>query len=219
MSVAENIARIREGLGQHAITLIAVTKGAAMGQIEEAHRTGVTEFGESRVQDAVAKMHELPQWLMSNSHWHFIGHLQTNKVKEAVGRFVLIHSVDSLKLAKEISRISANKGITQAILLQVKMADDPDKSGFAPLALKQEFSSIVQLPNLECRGLMTMTPLTATAAERLACFNGLRLLRDQLVGEHGLPLPELSMGMSGDWREAIHCGATMVRIGSEIFRQ
>ena len=217
--MAENIARIREALGQHAVKLVAVTKGAAMGQIEEAHRTGVTEFGESRVQDAIEKMAALPDWLMNQSHWHFIGHLQSNKVRQAVGRFVLIHSVDSLKLATEISRVSTSKGIIQPILLQVKMAADPSKSGFTPEELKRDFAAIARLPNIECRGLMTITPLAATPAERVACFSGLRLLRDQLVREHGVDLPELSMGMSGDWRQAIDCGATMVRIGSEIFRQ
>ncbi|PWT99706.1 MAG: YggS family pyridoxal phosphate-dependent enzyme [Candidatus Melainabacteria bacterium] len=219
MSVAENIARIREALGQHAVTLVAVTKGAAMGQIEEAHRTGVTEFGESRVQDAIEKMSTLPDWLMSHSHWHFIGHLQSNKVKQAVGRFALIHSVDSLKLAAEISRISSSKGITQPILLQVKIAADPNKSGFTPDELKRDFAEISRLVNIECRGLMTITPLEATAKERVDCFNGLRLLRDELAREHRVALPELSMGMSNDWRQAIDCGATMVRIGSEIFRQ
>jgi pyridoxal phosphate enzyme (YggS family) len=219
MSVALNIARIREALGPHAVTLIAVTKGAEMDQIEEARRTGVTEFGESRIQDAIEKMGILPDWFMGSSHWHFIGHLQTNKVKEAVGRFVLIHSVDSLKLAKEISRVSVAKGVSQPILLQVKMAADPQKSGFEPAQLKAVFPEIAQLPNLVCRGLMTITPLEASESERIACFNGLRLLRDDLVRESGIALPELSMGMSDDWRQAIDCGATMVRIGREIFRQ
>jgi hypothetical protein len=98
------------------------------------------------------------------------------------------------------------------------MADDPDKSGFTPAELQKDFSKIAHLPNLECRGLMTITPQAFTANERVACFNGLRLLRDDLIREHGIPLPELSMGMSNDWREAIHCGSTMVRIGTEIFR-
>lgn len=219
MSVAENIARIREALGQHAVKLVAVTKGAAMGQIEEAHRTGVTEFGESRVQDAIEKMNTLPDWLMDHSRWHFIGHLQSNKVRQAVGRFVLIHSVDSLRLAREISKVSGSKEIIQPILLQVKISSDPSKSGFEPEELKRDFSEIAHLPNIECRGLMTITPLKATAPERVECFNGLRRLRDELVREFGVALPELSMGMSNDWRQAIDCGATMVRIGSEIFRQ
>jgi uncharacterized pyridoxal phosphate-containing UPF0001 family protein len=132
MSVAENIARIQQALGHNAVALIAVTKGAELSQIEEASRTGVTEFGESRIQDALAKIDSLPDWLLEKSHWHFIGHLQTNKVKQAVGRFALIHSVDSTRLAQEISKTSVQKGITQPILLQVKMAKDPDKSGFEP---------------------------------------------------------------------------------------
>lgn len=219
MSVAKNIARIREALGDNAIALIAVTKGAELSQIEEAGQIGITEFGESRVQDAIAKMDSLPGWLLQKSRWHFIGHLQTNKVKQAVGRFALIHSVDSVRLAQEISRTSVQKGLTQPILLQVKMAADPNKSGFDPQELKHSFATISQLPNLELRGLMTITPIAAAEPERIACFNGLRLLRDQLVQEYGIALPELSMGMSEDWRKAIDCGATMVRIGKEIFRQ
>src|SRR5262249_41079646 len=152
-------------------------------------------FGESRVQDAITKMNALPTNLLGNSHWHFIGHLQTNKVKQAVGRFRLIHSVDSLRLAQEISKTSAEKGITQAILLQVKLANDPAKSGFAPNELKQCFHEISHLPNIECRGLMTITPLAASQADRIACFNGLKQFRDQLAREHGTELPELSMGM------------------------
>jgi pyridoxal phosphate enzyme (YggS family) len=219
MGVTENIARIRDSLGQHAITLVAVTKSAELPQIEEAHRTGVTEFGESRIQDALAKMNNLPDWLMDNSHWHFIGHLQSNKVKQAVGRFALIHSVDSLNLAREISRTATQKGITQQILLQVKMASDPNKSGFEPADLRQNLGAILELPHLALKGLMTITPLNASPNDRLACFAGLRMLRDELARKYGVVLPELSMGMTNDWREAITCGATIVRIGSEIFRQ
>ncbi len=219
MSVAENITRIREVLSPRAVTLIAVSKGATMGQIEEAAHTGVTEFGENRVQDALEKMDLLPSGLVNNSHWHFIGHLQKNKVKQAIGRFVLIHSVDSVSLARQISKTAANKGIIQAILLQVKMSYDPDKSGFEPKDLQNSFAEIAQLPNLECRGLMTITPLVTNQAERIACFNGLKLLRDELAQKHNMLLPELSMGMSDDWQEAIQCGATMVRIGREIFQR
>src|ERR1700677_2573831 len=130
MSVTENITRIRERFGSHPVRLIAVTKNARNKQIEEAFNSGVTEFGESRIQDALQKMDTMPPWLMEKASWHFIGHLQTNKVKQAVGKFSLIHSVDSLRLAEEISRIAQIKQIQQPILLQVKVAEDLNKSGF-----------------------------------------------------------------------------------------
>lgn len=215
--MTQNIALIREGLRSHSAKLIAVTKFATEQQIEEAFKTGVTEFGENRIQDALAKRETLPSYLIKESSWHFIGHLQSNKVKQAVGKFVLIHSVDSVDLAREISRISVQKNLVQAILLQVKMAADPTKTGFEPDELKREFATIAGLANVDCRGLMAITPVSFGAQERIVCFNGLRSLRDQLAQEHGMALPELSMGMSDDWREALSCGSTMIRIGSAIF--
>ncbi len=216
--MTQNIALIREGLGARSTKLIAVTKFATASQIEEAFKTGVTEFGENRVQVALAKMESLPSYLVKGSSWHFIGHLQSNKVKQAVGKFVLIHSVDSMDLAKEISRVSCEKNIVQPILLQVKMAFDPNKTGFDKDTLKKEFATIVHLPNIECRGLMAITPQSFSPQERIACFDGLRNLRDRLSAEYGIPLSELSMGMSDDWREAVSCGSTMIRVGSAIFR-
>src|SRR5271163_1431975 len=174
MSVTENIARIRERFSSHSVRLIAVTKNARNKQIEEAFDSGVTEFGESRVQDALKKMDAMPPWLMEKASWHFIGHLQTNKVKQTVGKFSLIHSVDSLRLAQEISRMSQIKQINQPILLQVKLAPDSTKSGFDPEELKACFREIVNLPNIECKGLMTITPKDATGELRQKCFLGLK---------------------------------------------
>ncbi len=195
--MTQNIALIREGLGARSTKLIAVTKFATASQIEEAFKTGVTEFGENRVQVALAKMESLPSYLVKGSSWH---------------------SVDSMDLAKEISRVSCEKNIVQPILLQVKMAFDPNKTGFDKDTLKKEFATIVHLPNIECRGLMAITPQSFSPQERIACFDGLRNLRDRLSAEYGIPLSELSMGMSDDWREAVSCGSTMIRVGSAIFR-
>jgi pyridoxal phosphate enzyme (YggS family) len=217
MSVTENIAQIRERFSSHSVRLIAVTKNARNKQIEEAFSSGVTEFGESRVQDALKKMDAMPPWLMEKASWHFIGHLQTNKVKQAVGKFALIHSVDSLRLAQEISRMAQLKHITQPILLQVKLAADSDKTGFSPEELKTHFHEIMGLPNIECRGLMTITPKNASGETRQKCFTGIKQLRDKLENETGASLPELSMGMSDDWQEALACGSTMLRIGTAIF--
>lgn len=215
--MAANLARIEEALAGKRVRLIAVTKKAAPSQMEEAFAEGVTEFGENRIQDALNKREELSPSLVQNARWHFIGHLQTNKVKYAIGNFALIHSVDSLKLAKEISRVAAKKGITQSILLQVKVAEDPSKSGFTREELKEELDQIKALPNLDIQGLMTITPLTDDRSFRKQCFIDLKALRDELEIEHGIPLKELSMGMTDDWQDAVDCGATMIRLGRAIF--
>jgi pyridoxal phosphate enzyme (YggS family) len=219
MSVTENIALIRESIDSRPVKLIAVTKEAESEQIEQAFQCGVTEFGESRVQDALRKRSLLSQAIQNGAHWHFIGHLQTNKVKLAVGNFALIHSVDSLRLATEISKIAALKELLQPILLQVKILPDPSKSGFAPETLIRDLPAILQLPNIECRGLMTITPAAATAQQKQECFEGLVKLRDRLSYAHSTFLSELSMGMSDDWQEAIQFGSTMIRVGRAIFRQ
>lgn len=217
MSVAENIARIRVLIGATKVTLIAVTKNVGTDQIEQAFNCGVTEYGENRVQDALTKQEEMPPHMADKIQWHFIGHLQTNKVKKVVGRFALIHSVDSMHLAEEVSREAQKRSVTQPILLQAKIVEDPTKGGYSPEALRADFEKLIQLPNLSIRGLMTMAPLTDDLDAQRRAFNGLRELRDDLQNIHGVSLAELSMGMSDDWQEAIKCGATMVRLGRAIF--
>jgi pyridoxal phosphate enzyme (YggS family) len=217
MSVADNIARFRESVREQDVTLIAVTKFASVAQIEEAFQAGVTEFGENRLQHAQAIRKELPPEVEQGSRWHFIGHLQTNKAKQVVGAFGLIHSVDSVNLAVQLSKAASERMINQAVLLQVKIADDPNKFGFSPDELKKVFSQIVQLPNLQIQGLMTITPLDADVVVTKTCFNQLRILRDELEQEHNVQLKELSMGMSDDWPQAVSSGATMVRLGRAIF--
>ena len=219
MSVADNLARIKETIGNRPVKLIAVTKSAKPAQIEEAYSSGVTEFGESRVQDVLAKMKVLPPPVVDNSKWHFIGHLQTNKVKQAIGKFALIHSVDSLNLAKEISKVATSRELIQPVLLQVKVVEDADKTGFSPDELRVQFAQIKSLPGLKIEGLMTITPFTEDKEVWQKCFDGLRDLRDELEKAFDVNLRELSMGMSTDWQEAIKCGATMVRIGSAIFKE
>jgi len=217
MSVAANLAQIRDYLGEQPVKLIAVSKAASLSQIEEAIRCGVTEFGENRVQDALNKMQQLSPNTVS-VNWHLIGHLQTNKVKLAVGNFTLIHSVDSLRLAKEISATAQKKDITQRVLLQVMVLPDPNKSGFTIDELKASMSELLTLPGIKIEGLMTITPLTNDNAVWTESFNRLRELRDQLAQTHGIELKELSMGMTNDWQDAVKCGATMVRIGRAIFQ-
>jgi len=215
--VAANLAKVREAIDDQTVRLIAVTKHATNAQIEEAFSLGVSEFGESRIQDALKKRDELPPHVALNSNWHFIGHLQSNKVKQAVGNFALIHSVDSLSLAEEVSRIACQKGTTQSILLQVKILADDSKSGFTKEDLRKNLSTILALPSIKVEGLMTITPLTNDVKLWHESFSGLSSLRDQINREFGISLKELSMGMSDDWREAIICGSTMIRLGRAIF--
>lgn len=217
MSVAANLARINETLADRPVKLVAVTKKAELAQIEEAFALGVTEFGENRIQDALRKREQLSPSLVQGSRWHFIGHLQTNKVKQAVGNFCLIHSVDSLKLAKEISKEACSKGLVQPVLLQVKIIEDPGKSGFEADELHAQFAEIIALDGLEVKGLMTISPLTEDVLTWRRSFSGLRRLRDELERDHGVKLEELSMGMTNDWQEAVDEGATIVRLGRAIF--
>jgi pyridoxal phosphate enzyme (YggS family) len=218
MSVADNLARIRETVGAYPVKLIAVSKSVGPEKVAEAFQQGVTEFGENRVQDALRKRDGMTAELADNINWHFIGHLQTNKVKQVVGKFSLIHSIDSLRLAEELSKVAGKEGIVQAILLQVKMAEDPTKGGFTADDLRRDFGKVLALPGIKVSGLMTITPLTADRDLCERCFCGLRDLRDELEKTHGVKLDELSMGMSDDYPEAIRCGSTMVRIGRAIFQ-
>jgi pyridoxal phosphate enzyme (YggS family) len=217
MSVAANLARVREALGTKPVALVVVSKYVGLEEIKEAFENGVTEFGESRVQDALKKQDAMPPHMAEHIHWHFIGHLQSNKVKKAIGRFDLIHSVHSSELAKEISDEAVKRGIEQAILLQVKVKDDPDKSGFSPDELKASFAEISKLPGLKIKGLMTMTPLTDDQTIWRECFLGLKQLKEELESAYSVSLKELSMGMSDDFEEAVTCGATIVRVGRAIF--
>ncbi len=219
MSVAANLARIKNTLGAQPVTLVAVSKGVNIDLMVEAFENGVTEFGENRVQDALEKQAALPPQMADKIHWHFIGHLQTNKVKKAVGRFALIHSVDSIRLAEEISREATAAGITQAVLLQVKVVPDPSKSGFTPEQLRQSIDQIMSLPNLQVEGLMTIAPFTADEDIWQTCFDGLRDLRDELesASDDKYALKELSMGMTQDWEAAVESGATMIRLGRAVF--
>jgi pyridoxal phosphate enzyme (YggS family) len=217
MSVADNLARIREALGSRPVQLIAVTKRASASQVEDAFAHGVTEFGENRVQDALARKEMLPPPVATGSNWHFIGRLQTNKVKQVIGNFSLIHSVDSLHLAQEISRTAEKKGLVQPILLQVKIAEDPSKAGLSVEDLKQILPEVLKLSHVKVQGLMTIAPLTEDRFVWRRCFVGLKELRDELSRTHGVELKELSMGMTDDWQEAVAAGATMIRLGRAIF--
>ncbi len=216
--MADNLACIREGIGARPVKLVAVTKYVGVESIKEAFDCGITEFGESKIQDALEKQELVAQAVSGEINWHFIGHLQTNKVKKAVGRFSLIHSVDSIRLAEEISKTAEKLSIVQPVLLQVKMLPDNSKNGFTPDELRHDLPALTALPGIAVKGLMTITPLSQDVSIWRQCFEGLQELRDELSSAYRLELKELSMGMSQDWREALACGATIVRLGSAIFR-
>ena len=201
------VAAERAGRDRSDIVLISVSKAILPGDVEAALAAGQPIFGESKVQEAKAKI----PVVSSRARWHLIGHLQTNKARDAVALFEVIHSVDSLKLADELNKWSERAGKTQAILLEANVSGEASKFGLKPEDLESTLKAINQLPRLEVRGLMTVAPYTKEAAEARPYFRRLRELRD------ALGLRDLSMGMSHDFEAAIEEGSTLVRIGTAIF--
>lgn len=199
--------------------IIAVTKYFDGSKIIEAYKAGLRDFGESKVIEAIEKIKKLPQEVRENSRFHLIGHLQTNKVKKAVGNFDYIHSVDSLKLAKEISEEALKKQIIQKVLLQINNANEEQKFGFSEKEVRESFEEIKSLNGIEVVGLMNMAPFGLEKQALSKLFEDIVKLRDRLEKEFDCTLKEISMGMSGDYKEAVAAGATMVRIGRKLFSQ
>jgi PLP dependent protein len=197
----------RAGRNAEEITLIAVSKTVEPDRIEMAVAAGQTLFGESKVQEARAKI----PLVSGRSRWHMIGHLQTNKAREAVALFEVIHSVDSVKLAVEIDKCAERAGKTQAILLEVNVSGEASKFGLKPEDLNSAVAEINRLSRLEVQGLMTIAPFIEETQKVRPYFRRLREFRD------ALGLRELSMGMTHDFEAAIEEGATMVRVGTAIF--
>jgi len=198
--VREKIARLRN---PDDIVIVAVTKGFGAETCRAALAAGLRVLGENRVHEAILKMDEVP-----DAEWHLIGHLQTNKVRQAAGRFALIHSVDSVRLATELARVEPQ----QAVLLEVNVAREPQKHGFEPERTQEAITAIASL--LELRGLMAMGPSQGDPAP---AFRELRQIRDEAVQRLGKSLPVLSMGMSGDFEVAVAEGSTMLRLGQALF--
>jgi len=194
------------------IDLIAVSKTHPAEAVLEAIRAGVTHLGENKVQEARGKIEAVGRGV-----WHLIGHVQTNKVKEAVRLFDWIDSVDRLELAQEIDRRAEPIGKTQNVLLQVNLAGESTKFGCAPDDARALAEAMNALPRLCLQGLMTIAPYVEDPEKVRPVFAGLRELRDRLEAETGLRLPVLSMGMSGDFPVAIEEGSTAVRIGTALF--
>ena len=196
----------------HPVTIIAVTKTHPAEAVTAALAAGLTAVGENRVQEALAKQEALPGVPVE---WHLIGSLQRNKARQAVNRFALIHSVDSLALAQELDRRAA-PGSRQRVLVQVNCSAEPQKGGVEPDQLPALLEAVARLERLDLQGLMTMAALTEDLAVQRQAFRLLRELRDAAQGQ-GHRLPELSMGMSGDYLLAVEEGATMVRLGTLLF--
>jgi PLP dependent protein len=211
--IRENVAR-HQALGgwSHPVRVIAVTKTHGPDAVRAALAAGISDVGENRVQEALEKQAALTGLPIA---WHLIGTLQRNKARHAAGRFALIHSVDRLDLAAELDR-RAGPAARQPLLVQVNCSDEPQKGGVEPLALAELLDGLAALPRLDVRGLMTMSALTEDTAEQRRAFRRLRELRDE-AERTGHDLPELSMGMSGDYRVAVEEGATMIRIGTLLF--
>ena len=195
------------------VRLVAVSKTYPPAVIQEAWNSGQHVFGENRVQDALPKIAELP----AKAEWHFIGHLQSNKIRKALPAFTLIHGVDNREIAIQINRIAGEMGLTANILLEINVSGEATKFGFSPADLRQNLEGLLCLPNIRINGLMTMAPYSEDPETARPVFSKLRILRDELAAQSGQALPELSMGMSGDFEVAIQEGATIVRIGSSIF--
>lgn len=206
-------AATRAGRNPAEVELVAISKTYPAELVREAAEAGQELFGESRVQEALVKIPELPGRL----RWHFIGHLQANKVRKALPLFELIHGVDTMGIARDIDRIAAELGLHPRVLLEVNVSGEGSKHGFTPEALERGLEELLALPRLQVEGFMTMAPLAEEAEASRPCFAALRALRDRLSAQAGIPLPTLSMGMSGDYEVAVEEGATLVRVGSAIF--
>jgi hypothetical protein len=196
----------------HPIKIVAVTKTHGPEAVRAAVAAGLRDIGENRVQEALEKQDAVADLAVN---WHLIGTLQRNKARHASGRFSLIHSVDRIDLAVELNR-RRPPGLTQRVLVQVNCSDEPQKGGVAPGELLHLLDAMRDLQGLELCGLMTMSALTDDVAEQRRAFHRLRELRDSAERE-GYRLPELSMGMSGDYTVAVEEGATMLRLGTVLF--
>jgi pyridoxal phosphate enzyme (YggS family) len=222
MSLADNLNSIqqriravceRAGRGPGSVTLLAVSKTHPPETIRAAADCGQLLFGENKIQEAKAKIPLCP----GKCRWHFIGHLQSNKVRDAVELFEMIQSVDSLSLAREINKRCDQAAKKMPVLLEVNVAGEASKSGYQPEKMLAELRELNELPRIEIQGLMTVPPWSPETEKTRPHFRELRQLKERAEAVLGAPLPHLSMGMSGDFEMAIEEGATLVRIGTALF--
>jgi len=221
--IRENIQNIRQrissalarsGRQDQDLALVAVSKGRTAGEILQAAEAGITDAGENRIQEALGKYGRVP-----GVRWHMVGHLQSNKAKEAVRMFDLIHSVDSFHLAAELDKQAARINKIQPVLLEVNISGEAAKFGVKPEEALELAGRIAALKNLDLAGLMTVAPVAENPETVRPVFKGLRELKERVnrSGEAGRELTVLSMGMTDDFEVAIEEGSTMVRIGRAIF--
>ena len=224
-AIQENLAKIeavieraaaKSGRARKDVTLMAVTKGVSAEKIREAQTAGLSLFGESKVQEASAKIPESP----AGCQWHMIGHLQSNKVSDAVALFSMIQSVDSVRLAKAVNDAAAAQGKVVEVLLEANVTGEPKKFGFKPEEIYGAADEIATMPALRVTGLMGMTPLEGGEPEKRAAFKKLKGLFGacKSLKKENIQMKHLSMGMSDDYEWAVEEGSTLVRIGRAIFR-
>jgi pyridoxal phosphate enzyme (YggS family) len=221
--IAENLVEVRERISRaiqksgrepDSARLITVSKQISVDRIEEARAAGAVVFGENKIQEAIPKIEQMGA---EGIFWHFIGHLQKNKIKFLDERFDLIHSVDSFELAEKIAKHYHSENRVQRILLQVNVSGEAAKFGMEPKELEKQMAEFFQLQGIQVEGLMTIPPFDSDPENSRRHFSRLRELREQYEKQNGLPLKELSMGMSNDFEVAVEEGATLVRVGTAIF--
>ncbi len=205
----------RSGRNRDEVTLIAVSKTKPVSDIYEVMETGIVDYGENKVQELTDKIETIKEPLK----WHMIGHLQRNKVKYIVDKVELIHSVDSLRLAEQISQEATKKNVDVNILIEVNVAEETSKFGLKTEAVIELVEAISKLPNIHIKGLMTVAPYTEDAEENRPYFKNLKQLSVDIARKNidNVTMGVLSMGMTGDYEVAIEEGATMVRVGTGIF--
>lgn len=213
----ENVEQILDDASRHGAKIVAVTKYFDFEKINEYYSKGFRNFGENRVKDALEKINKLDKEIVKNSKFHLIGHLQTNKAKDAAGNFDLIHSLDSEKLADEISVRAKNAKVVQDVLIQLNNANEEQKFGISKESIEKLFEHTLKLDSIRVRGLMNIAPLNVSEKELHKLFEDVRLTRDKLEEKFYVKLEELSMGMSNDYKIALEEGATILRLGRILF--
>lgn len=214
VNITENFQKVTSSIPEH-VTLVAVSKTKPNELIQEAYDFGHRDFGENKVQDLTAKAEVLPQ----DIRWHFIGHLQTNKVKYLPGRVDIIHTIDSTRIADAINQKFGDQDLTIPVLVEINISGEANKEGVEPLEALELAAYCAEKPNLEFQGLMTIGPLTTDTSRIRQAFREMMLISEQVirqVGSSGKPAI-LSMGMSGDFKIAIEEGATHIRVGTTLF--
>ncbi|GED13081.1 YggS family pyridoxal phosphate-dependent enzyme [Aneurinibacillus migulanus] len=204
----------RAGRSSSEVQIVAVTKYVSLETTRAALEAGIRHIGESRTQDAVPKWEALSEEM---AMWHFIGHLQTNKVRDMIGRFAYVHSLDRLSLAKELNKRGEQHDIATRCMVQVNISGEETKHGLTPQEVPDFLAAIHDMPHIKANGFMTMAPYVENPEEVRWVFQKLRELRERMQEQYpNLPLEHLSMGMSNDYHIAVEEGATFIRLGSTL---